>query len=813
MEVPMTIAPCMTSTPLQQRARNLAPLQLKPFYSDGLLSPRQIHLNNFRAQNIDDSAYDSMCDPLLPRSLLGTPKSGGLDKPNLSFSPQLSQISGEFSQPPSDLLCGLCQGIYRDPRVLACFHSFCRECLDQHAAGLSRVNCPACNSRTQLSQLGVDGLLADYALIHAVKIHELKEGNIDRFELEVSKTKKCHCLEHRSRPLQFYCLSCDFAVCQECTQKDHPRPMHQLEPIENAAQAQLMAIENLIDEVNLKQRELRTAFQQIETIQRRVNTSQNQATAKLRETLNRMIQVIQDAHDCLQKDLDATYIHRQEQIVSISRGVQKMTGKISETVKFAQRLLKYGRPAEVLVFKPLLEARLRGFLTFNAETEMILNGNMEIEQPRVEATQVVQALTSLCLSGRPDSWNHADSCHTHHHPAGSLLPQSLVRPSSSQYLRHSSSSLSSLPPISRGLTSSSVQNLNALERNNTFSDPLDHQDLRDSLNEQFQELSRFSSGLDLSASPQGSASQSDLNSRLLGVYGAPRAVTATRRERMIYYHKFGEFGIQQGQFTEPSGVAVTAQNEIVVADTNNHRIQVFDREGNFKFMFGECGKRDGQLLYPNRVAVNRITGEFIVTERSPTHQIQVFNQYGHFLRKFGANILQHPRGVCVDYQGRIVVVECKVMRVIIFDAYGNVLHKFLCSRYLEFPNAVCTNDKDQLFISDNRAHCIKVFNYHGQFLHQIGGEGITNYPIGMGITINGEIVVADNHNNFNLTVFTQSGELISAMESRVKHAQCFDVALIDGNTIVLASKDYRLYCYRFITKKTDQALNDSGVSN
>nr|CDP93842.1 Bm9422, isoform c [Brugia malayi] len=110
-------------------------------------------------------------------------------------------------------------------------------------------------------------------------------------------------------------------------------------------------------------------------------------------------------------------------------------------------------------------------------------------------------------------------------------------------------------------------------------------------------------------------------------------------------------------FTEPSGVAVNAQNDIIVADTNNHRIQVFDKEGRFKFQFGECGKRDGQLLYPNRVAVNRLTGDFIVTERSPTHQIQIYNQYGQFLRKFGANILQHPRGVCVDSKGRIIVIE------------------------------------------------------------------------------------------------------------------------------------------------------------
>lgn len=32
---------------------------------------------------------------------------------------------------------------------------------------------------------------------------------------------------------------------------------------------------------------------------------------------------------------------------------------------------------------------------------------------------------------------------------------------------------------------------------------------------------------------------------------------------------------------------------------------------------------------------------------------------------------------------------------------------------------------------------------------------MTNYPIGVGINLAGDIVVADNHNNFNLTVFNQ----------------------------------------------------------
>ena len=33
---------------------------------------------------------------------------------------------------------------------------------------------------------------------------------------------------------------------------------------------------------------------------------------------------------------------------------------------------------------------------------------------------------------------------------------------------------------------------------------------------------------------------------------------------------------------------------------------------------------------------------------------------------------------------------------------------------------------------------------------------------------------------------------------QVKHAQCFDVALMDDGSVVLASKDYRLYIYRYV---------------
>ena len=99
-----------------------------------------------------------------------------------------------------------------------------------------------------------------------------------------------------------------------------------------------------------------------------------------------------------------------------------------------------------------------------------------------------------------------------------------------------------------------------------------------------------------------------------------------------------------------------------------------------------------------------------------------------------------------------------------------------------------------------------MFSYQGVFLRQIGGEGITNYPIGVGINAAGEILIADNHNNFNLTSFTQDGHLINALESKVKHAQCLDVSLADEGSVILASKDYRLYIYRYASLLSSSSL-------
>lgn len=573
--------------------------------------------------------------------------------------------------------------------------------------------------------------------------------------------KPVACPKHKLEVLQFFCNTCSIPICKECTQQDHDTG-HEFNFLSDIGEKQVGNLRHLQMEAKSKCLELQELSASIKMIDIHLYSQYHKAQNEINETYNFFRTVLDERKTEVLAELEEAFNGKSIVISNLEQKIQDNLNRLNFGCEFLEKLIKHATTPEILLLKGFVEQKLQPILNFSPDLHNQNNFDFEF----LSNFSAIQA-------GIQNTFG---------------------------YIRQSSDfeQVQKPQPIGRphGLLTNTTHNNQLLEGSNKqFSTNNFQFGSSDNVYE------KWSSGLDILNNGMDIYQPADplleLTTKLINTNLHNSSKPQIKRQKMIYHCKFGEFGNLDGQFTEPSGVAVNAQNDIIVADTNNHRIQIFDKEGRFKFQFGECGKRDGQLLYPNRVAVVRSSGDIIVTERSPTHQLQIYNQYGQFVRKFGASILQHPRGVTVDYKGRIIIVECKVMRVIIFDQLGNVLQKFGCSQHLEFPNGIVVNDKEEIFISDNRAHCVKVFNYQGLFLRQIGSEGVTNYPIGVGIDTNGEVLIADNHNNFNLTIFTQDGQLVNALESKVKHAQCFDVTLMDEGSVVLASKDYRVYIYRY----------------
>ncbi|XP_074649631.1 protein brain tumor-like isoform X2 [Tubulanus polymorphus] len=737
----------------------------------------------------------------------------------------------ELEPPPLNVKCTLCNDTFTIPKVLSCFHTFCQPCLEKIQDTAEKLSCPECHQDTPLPPQGISGLMPDFAIsnilestivdtsalnctgcksketnavarcfdcanflcpncvmahqfMHCFEGHRVMMlSDMHNGKDEMKLEKPMNCAKHRAEYLIYFCRTCNMPICKECTVMEHGKG-HEYSFINEVSQKQIEMLQQLMDESKAKANELRTSAKNLEHSANRLQIVYTKAQNEINETYNFYRTMLDERRQESIKELEGAYNAKQVLVNGMVQKMQDGIEKLYQGCEFIDKLVKHANSTEILMFKKMIDAKIQSILNYVPESNLQNAFDLEFVS-NFQAIQVGVRNTFGYVRQSPDNVQ--------------TKPQPIARPN--------------------GLTQKTTMSIRpSLPQTNGTPFNVDFSPV---LNKQYNtnSLVNFGSTLDANINPYEKWSSGtldvlgqhhhhsdifphndsviDLTNKLLTASIYPPK-SQIKRQKMIYHCKFGEFGVMDGQFTEPSGVAVNAQNDIIVADTNNHRIQIFDKEGRFKFQFGECGKRDGQLLYPNRVAVVKTSGDIIVTERSPTHQIQIYNQYGQFVRKFGASVLQHPRGVTVDNKGHIIIVECKVMRVIIFDQMGNVLQKFGCSKHLEFPNGVVVNDKEEIFISDNRAHCVKVFSYQGVFLRQIGGEGITNYPIGVGINNAGEILIADNHNNFNLTIFTQDGQLVNALESKVKHAQCFDVSLMDDGSIVLASKDYRLYIYRYL---------------
>ena len=128
-------------------------------------------------------------------------------------------------------------------------------------------------------------------------------------------------------------------------------------------------------------------------------------------------------------------------------------------------------------------------------------------------------------------------------------------------------------------------------------------------------------------------------------------------------------GTGDGQFHNPKGISVDRAGNVYVAETINHRVQVFDSNGRFLRKWGSEGSGDGQFNRPTGIAIDR-AGNVYVADRD-NHRVQVFDSNGRFQRKWGSEgsgngQFDRPRYVAVDGAWNVYVSDSGNHRVQVF---------------------------------------------------------------------------------------------------------------------------------------------------
>lgn len=219
----------------------------------------------------------------------------------------------------------------------------------------------------------------------------------------------------------------------------------------------------------------------------------------------------------------------------------------------------------------------------------------------------------------------------------------------------------------------------------------------------------------------------------------------------------GKGGARDGQFSSPSGVAVAGDGTIFVADTGNARIQKFDADGAHLLSWGDAGSGQGQFSQPVGVAVDRNSNVWVVD--TGNGRIQRFNENGFFLDQFGRpgdgdGELDEPTAIAVDLdRGTVFVADTGNQRVSVFDVDGGFIRTFGLAGTgdgeFTHPQGIAVNGSGTVFVTDFANPRVQAFNQDGQFLSAFGEggsdqAGSLDSPVGIAIGRDGARHVVDS---------------------------------------------------------------------
>jgi DNA-binding beta-propeller fold protein YncE len=179
--------------------------------------------------------------------------------------------------------------------------------------------------------------------------------------------------------------------------------------------------------------------------------------------------------------------------------------------------------------------------------------------------------------------------------------------------------------------------------------------------------------------------------------------------------------IGEGQLRRPTGLASDpATGRIYVADTQAHDIKVFDARGTLLQTFGQRGEAAGQFNYPTHLSLAQ--GELYVTD-SINARVQVFGAAtGEYRRAIGTRglvvgNLVRPKGVAVDSERNVYVIESYYDNLLVYNAEGEFLMPLggtgsSTGRFF-LPAGVWTDERNRVFVADMFNGRVVVFSFLG----------------------------------------------------------------------------------------------------
>ncbi|AEH44274.1 NHL repeat containing protein [Thermodesulfatator indicus DSM 15286] len=198
----------------------------------------------------------------------------------------------------------------------------------------------------------------------------------------------------------------------------------------------------------------------------------------------------------------------------------------------------------------------------------------------------------------------------------------------------------------------------------------------------------------------------------------------------------------------PLGLAVSAKGEVLVADSQNHRLALFPPGINKPHYISVPSPKGGRPSDPTDVGFG-IDGKTYIAVDNDNHRVLALDYKGKIVWATGEmgrgpEEFRYPFLMDTDEQGNIYVVEVINTRVQVLDKNGHFL-RFIGEWGIDpgqffRPKGVAVSKDGKVFVSDSYVGVIQIFTKQGNFLGAVGGPDgkLWRFQTPVGLAVNGK---------------------------------------------------------------------------
>ncbi len=691
----------------------------------------------------------------------------------------------------AQLECSLCLDTFKQPKLLPCFHVFCKSpCLEKLVTKDGRsLTCPTCRHIVPLSDRGVAGLQSDFHIDHLFEIQDAfnkaeddndtncgscEDGkatgycndcgdflcdecqaahkkmkylrshkliSLDELKAQVTSLvppKKAvpHCPKHSENALKIYCDTCSTLICMDCTIRLHKD--HNYDLVADVLTKHKEELVSSLKPVKEKLYSVQRALKDFDTRSKAIHDQRAAIETNIHKEIDEQHRLLDQRRAKLVGELEILTQQKLKDLAAQRDKVEITHVKLTSCLEYTEGGLKTGTDGEVLKMKSSVVKRVKQISSdFNpnaiqpetkADMELITKGKEPLQQ-------ACRYFLEIDHSG---SFSLENS-----HTTGDGLKGATTGESNTvsfQAMTKKNKKFKDKIDLQAELVrieSKEILKCEVIEQQHDQHKINYHpmkrgkHDLHITVNGDAVRGSPFP--IAVAPSPQSFVKPS----RVVQGVNTPRGTVSNSKGQLVVVESNGttvsvltpegEKIRTFGQLNNAHGVTVDKDDNIYVVDCGNNRVNKFSSDGEFVAAVGSPGSGNLQFSSPIGICYNRRDNNLYVPDQS-NHRIQVLSTELKFVRCFGTP--------------------------------GNGNGQLQQPLYATFDSA------NNLYVTEYANHRVQVVTAEGQFLRvfsqKADGQKLSR-PYAIAIDSSDTVYVSENGPSHvsHVSVFTSQGVCIT----------------------------------------------------